>query len=72
MLVLLIVLPEAELIDVFRYRNLGVALIEMPGEKQAGRAAKQAQKQKKTEDRIKLRTDLNTNVNRNLPRNVTF
>ena len=63
---------HSEQLPLCRYRNLGVALIESPGEQQAKRAVKQAQKLQRKGDRILLRTDLQSNVNRNLPRNVPY
>jgi hypothetical protein len=56
----------------FRYRNMGVSLLEGPGDAQAKRAVKQAQKQLKKMDRIHLRTQMRDNVNRDLPRNVPY
>jgi len=55
-----------------RYRNMGVSLLEGPGDAQAKRAVKQAQKQLKKMDRIHLRTQMRDNVNRDLPRNVPY
>lgn len=55
-----------------KYRNMGVSLLEGPGDAQAKRAVKQAQKQLKKMDRIHLRTQMRDNVNRDLPRNVPY